>query len=60
MSPGYISFAFTAARWPNFRPNDSKEVRKNFHGRKKFEAIQFRKKAGKYFYNHLGGEKTLT
>jgi hypothetical protein len=50
----------TVARWPNFRPNNSKEAPKNVHGRKKMEAVKVqnleksgRKEAGKYSYNYL-------
>jgi hypothetical protein len=51
----------TGARWPNFRPNNSKEAPKIAHGRKKLKAVKWqnlakssRKEAGKYFYKNLG------
>jgi hypothetical protein len=53
--------ASTGARWPNFRPNNSKEAPKNYLwpekiGGRKWQnlAKSSRKEAGKYFYKHLG------
>jgi hypothetical protein len=55
-----ISAASTAARWPNFRPNNSKGAPKKFPWPKKLEAVKLqnldksgRKEAGKCFYNYL-------
>jgi hypothetical protein len=50
----------TAARWPNFRPNNSKEAPIKCPWPEKFDAVKLqnldqsgRKEAGKCFYNYL-------
>jgi hypothetical protein len=36
-----LYFIFTAARWPNFRPNNSKEAQKNCLWPEKLEAVKW-------------------